>query len=187
MKEEGKDNFCVIGVYIGNNSVCWITAEKLQQLRKWITETRDKKFQEVLQSRDDKGYIRALNFEDNDLRTTGVSLLLEWTLESLEELNLTACNIDEKGIEALSSNSKWPKLQSLNLLGNNLGDEECQLLVRNSTWKNLKILMLDHNKIGELGVKELVKNNTWVDLAEISLGDNEIGDQGAFLFGSSEN
>ena len=185
--ELGKDKFYVIGVYLGDNSVCWITMKKFQQLQTWITETSDKKLKELLQNRCDEDYIKMLDFSNKALGTTGVSFLLEWNLKSLEGLNLTACNIDEKGIEALSSNSKWPKLRSLYLTKNTLGEKGCQLLARNNTWQNLKTLSLDRCNIGDLGVKELLQNKIWADLTEVTLGYNDIGDQGALSIGASNN
>ena len=182
-----KNQFYVIGIYLGNNSVCWITKEKFNKLSMWITEARDKKFKEILQNKSDEDCIKALNFSYKAFGAASVSLLLEWKLNSLEELNLAVCNIDERGIKELVNNSKWPKLRTLNLKTNNLDVKGCQILGSNRTWKNLKTLTLDINKIGDLGVKELVQNNTWADLSEISFNSNEIGDQGALLIGSSDN
>lgn len=184
--DEEDSQFYVIGVHTGGNGSsnmpCWITIDRYKQLRRWIKESRKKKAEAIIQG---KGDIKKLNLENKYRGEVGLQVLLEMRLNGLEDVNLTGHLLGEKGIDLLSSNSKWENLRRIDLSFNFFRDKGCHSLGSNTTWKKLERLVLSNNELSEEGVKELVKNTYWIRLIEIDLSDNNIGDKGAVMIASN--
>ena len=186
-----KDEFHVIGMHVGKNEnsdlACLITREKYQYFYQQIKEFKWKSIEQILQSKADKeGILKKLNLGPNSLSQLGLEVFLEYKLNALEEVDLSRCSIDGKGLADICNITEWKSLQRIDLSKyNSIGNNGCFILSCNQTWKNLKSLILKESKIRSDGIIKLVESQNWPELEEIHLSRNEIDDQGALAFASS--
>lgn len=80
---------------------CLITTERFEELLRWVNEPKRKKFEEIIQSKDDKeGIIKMLLLRDKNIGEADLSVLAEYRLRGLEEIDLSYnYNIDSEGRE----------------------------------------------------------------------------------------
>ena len=184
------DEFFVIGMHImrneNSNLASLITKEQYQYLCKLITDAKMQKIDHIFQTKEDEyGILKSLNLKRRYLRQWGLEALLEYKLNSLEDVNLEKNVIDEKGIEELCSKTEWKNLRRLNLSENEFGNAGCLTISRNTSWQNLKSLILKDNKISSDGLIKMVENQNWCDLEEIGLTQNQIDDQGVVVMANN--
>lgn len=176
-----QDEFYVIGICVSKNSARLISEENLSKINDWRKDCYKQKLDEIFRGSDDEGIIKCLNLQNTYCWDKELTFLLGCGLNGLEVLDLSFCFLEHKGIEAISNDSKWPKLHLLDLSLNNIGKEGCLSLSRNQTWKNLKILYLNKANIDDGCVGELTQNESWVELRRLDLNSNSIGHEGAAL------
>lgn len=69
---------------------CLITTERFEELLRWVNEPKRKKFEEIIQSKDDKeGIIKMLLLRDKNIGEADLSVLAEYRLRGLEEIDLS--------------------------------------------------------------------------------------------------
>ena len=181
--------FFVIGVHVGRDKdsalACMITKERFQELLQFInaSEVKSKKYEEIIQSKDDKeGIIKKLCFRGKFLEQADSNVLAEYRLPGLEEIDLFYNPyITSKGIELLFKNAVWENLQIINLNETSIGNDTCYSLSENDTWKRLKSLFLRKTDIGHDGVSAIVKSKIFLGLEEIDLSHNKFGTSGILI------
>ena len=177
--------FFVIGVHVGQDKdssdlACMITKERFEELYHWINEIKREKFEKVTQSKDDKeGVIKKLQLIDKFLGPEELSLLTEYRLRGLEEIDLSYNVIKNEGIEFFCKNSVWENLKRINLERTSIGNDGCYSLSKNETWKQLKALHFERNDISADGVSAIFKSKIFLGLEGIDLNHTRFGPSGA--------
>ena len=131
-------------------------------------------------SKDDKeGVIKKLQLIDKFLGPEELSLLTEYRLRGLEEIDLSYNVIKNEGIEFFCKNSVWENLKRINLERTSIGNDGCYSLSKNETWKQLKALHFERNDISADGVSAIFKSKIFLGLEGIDLNHTRLGPSGA--------
>ena len=176
-----KNQFYVVGVHIGENKASWLTKEKMLQLYQRLEQSTRDKHENLLRSRNSDCVIKKLELSNKKLTPTRMNILLSYRLNSLEEVKLSKCAIDDFLLEEISVNSDWKNLRKLDLSSNKIGNKGCQVLASTKAWKNLKSVILQENTIGEEGIHEIVKKKPWPNLEEINFSQNSLPNEAALI------
>jgi len=174
--QEGEEYY-VCGVHVAGtqfvNTATLLTRAMYKQIHTWVEQVGFREF--LFQMKGSK----ELKFEDQEINTECLSILVQYELGDLEILRLDCKEIGSRGAKVLAQNTSWIKLSHLNLTFSNIGAEGAKTLAQNTSWINLSQLHLGWNQIGADGAKALAQNTSWINLSLLNLWSNEIGVDGA--------
>jgi uncharacterized protein (TIGR02996 family) len=106
-------------------------------------------------------------------------------LASLEQLDLTSCELNDEGLEPLFSSSQPVRLKSLALARNQLTDESARAIAGSSRVSELRTLSLQGNAISDAGAQALAESPHLARLETLELNDNALTSDGAKALANS--
>jgi Ran GTPase-activating protein (RanGAP) involved in mRNA processing and transport len=135
--------------------------------------------------------LKALDLSKNNLTGNKIEILLNSlkTLQSLQVLNLSTCQLDLDDMEKLTFDEgipstkevtpMFPKLTSLILTGNSFGNEGVTLLAKNHHhFPALKVLDISKTALGSKGMYQLLSSPLGKSLTTLRAKHNYISEEG---------
>lgn len=91
-------------------------------------------------------------------------ILLEYTLNSLEEIHLEGNSIGSGEIKEGKRNARWKNLRKAYLTSNRLGDKISEIIASWGPWLHLEEIYLSNNNIDDQGAVALANDTQWKEL-----------------------